>query len=246
MTAVEKLSKSAINAFPCSFPFQETGWVPHRAPGCLNLNSMPTLYIASSNPGKLRDFAAAAAVFQFAVVPLPNLHNIPAPEEDGLTFADNARLKALYYSGFLPDHVVLADDSGLEVDVLEGEPGVRSARFAEDAGFAAMAGASTDERNNLYLLERLARYKGNKITARYHCVIAAAREGEVLITAEGSVEGEIVRELQGTGGFGYDPLFLLPELGKTMAEIDLARKQTLSHRGKAFFALLEELRRKQL
>lgn len=200
------------------------------------------LYVASSNPGKLRDFAAAAEVFQFDVVPLPGLGNIPPPAEDGLTFEDNARLKAVYYSGFGPDCVVIADDSGLEVDALGGEPGVRSARFAEDAGFVADRVTDLDARNNLYLLERLASKAAGSKAARYRCVIAAARGGAILTTAEGSVEGEILPEPRGNGGFGYDPLFYLPALGKTMAEIDLAQKQLLSHRGKAFAALLEKMR----
>ena len=102
-----------------------------------------TLYIASSNPGKLRDFAAAAQVFAIDVLPLPGLKDIPAPAEDGLTFDDNARLKAVYYSAFAPDCIVIADDSGLEVDALGGEPGVRSARYAEDAEF------TTDRATNL-------------------------------------------------------------------------------------------------
>ena len=200
------------------------------------------LYVASSNPGKLRDFAAAAQVFQFDVVPLPGLGDIPAPVEDGLTFEDNARLKAVYYSGFATGCVVIADDSGLEVDVLGGEPGVRSARFAEDAGFVADGVADLDARNNLFLLERLASQATGLKSARYRCVIAAARGGAILTTAEGSVEGEILLDPRGSGGFGYDPLFYLPALGKTMAEIDLAQKQLMSHRGKAFSALLEKIR----
>jgi len=200
-----------------------------------------TLYVASSNPGKLRDFAAAAEVFQFDVVPLPNLGDIPPPVEDGLTFEDNARLKAVYYSGFAPDCVVIADDSGLEVDALGGEPGVRSARFAADAGFVAEA-FDADSRNNLYLLKRLASLGTAMSAARYRCVIAAALNKKILMTADGSVEGEILPEPRGNGGFGYDPLFFLPALGKTMAEIDLALKQSLSHRGKAFSALLEKMR----
>jgi XTP/dITP diphosphohydrolase len=200
------------------------------------------LYVASSNPGKLRDFAVAAQVFQFDVVPLPGLREIPAPEEDGLTFEDNARLKAVYYSGFAPGHIVIADDSGLEVDALDGEPGVRSARFAEDAGFAPATVADVDTRNNLYLLERVAPLRAGAVTARYRCVIAAGHEGRILTTAEGAVEGEIISEPRGSGGFGYDPLFYLPSLGKTMAEIDLKQKQRLSHRGKAFAALLQGMR----
>jgi XTP/dITP diphosphohydrolase len=200
------------------------------------------LYVASSNPGKLRDFAAAAQVFQFDVVPLPGLGDIPAPVEDGLTFEDNARLKAVYYSGFATGCVVIADDSGLEVDVLGGEPGVRSARFAEDAGFVADRVTELDARNNLLLLERLASQAAGVKSARYRCVIAAACDGAILTTAEGLVEGEIRLEPRGNGGFGYDPLFYLPALGKTMGEIDLVQKQLLSHRGKAFSALLEKMR----
>jgi XTP/dITP diphosphohydrolase len=204
---------------------------------------MPSLlYVASSNPGKLRDFAVAAEVFRFAVAPLPNLRDIPSPVEDGLTFEDNARLKAAYYSGFAPDHIVIADDSGLEVDALEGEPGVRSARFADDAGFASARSVDTDARNNLYLMQRLESLRARNKGARYRCVIAAARNKEILTTAEGLVEGEVLLEPRGSGGFGYDPLFYLPALGQTMAEIDLVQKQLLSHRGKAFSALLEKMR----
>lgn len=204
-----------------------------------------TLYVASGNPGKLRDFAVAAQVFQFDVIPLPGLRDIPAPAEDGLTFEDNAKLKAIYYSGFALGHIVIADDSGLEVDALHGQPGVRSARFAEDAGFVVDGVADVDVRNNLYLLRRLVDVGDASKTARYRCVIAAARNREILTTAEGLVEGEILRDPRGNGGFGYDPLFCLPALGKTMAEIDLVQKQSLSHRGKAFAALLEKMRGKQ-
>jgi XTP/dITP diphosphohydrolase len=200
-----------------------------------------TLYVASSNPGKLRDFAVAAQVFAFDVVPLPGLREIPAPVEDGLTFEENAVLKAVYYSVFAPGHIVIADDSGLEVDALGGEPGVRSARFAEDAGFVANGVSDLDQRNNFYLLERLASQGSGLKSARYRCVIAAACNGKILTAAEGSVEGEILLEPRGNGGFGYDPLFYLPALGKTMAEIDLVQKQSLSHRGKAFAALLEKM-----
>lgn len=201
-----------------------------------------TLFVASSNPGKLRDFATAAEVFQIAVATLPNLERIPAPDETGLTFEENARLKAVYYSAFLPDQIVIADDSGLEVDALGGDPGVRSARFAEDAGFVPDAQMGTDARNNLYLLQRLAGHSGGKMAARYRCVIAAARNGEVFTATDGAVEGEIILEPRGEGGFGYDPLFYLPEMKKTMAEVDLVTKQSLSHRGKAFRQLLEQIR----
>jgi XTP/dITP diphosphohydrolase len=135
---------------------------------------------------------------------------------------------------------VLADDSGLEVDALRGAPGVRSARYADDAGFDLIDSEDADGRNNLYLLEQL-RGHLRPWTARYRCVLALARDGVTLLTAGGTVEGEIIAEPHGTGGFGYDPLFWLPELGKTMAEIDLATKQKLSHRGRALNAVLEQL-----
>jgi XTP/dITP diphosphohydrolase len=200
-----------------------------------------TLCAATTNPGKLRDFSVAAAEGEVAVEPLPGLKEIPAPDENEPTFAGNARLKAEHYSRFT-NELVLADDSGLEVDALNGQPGVRSARFAEDAGYespAATPALSTDARNNLYLLDRM-RDIPNR-TARYHCVLALARNGSVLLTADGSVEGEILFVPRGTGGFGYDPLFWLPKQGRTMAEIALEEKHALSHRGRAFRALLAEL-----
>ena len=200
-----------------------------------------TLYVASSNPGKLRDFSAAAAVFGVELAVLPGLRDIPAPDETGATFEANARLKAKAYSRARPGLLVLADDSGLEVDALDGAPGVRSARYAEDASFDADEGEDADGRNNLYLLRQL-RGHSRPWTARYRCVLAVARNGVTIQTAEGAVEGEIIHEPHGTGGFGYDPLFWLAELGNTMAEIDLATKQKLSHRGRALKALLRQMR----
>jgi XTP/dITP diphosphohydrolase len=196
-----------------------------------------TIYVASSNAGKLRDFAVAAAVFGAEIAVLPGLSEIPAPEEDGATFEANARLKAEAYSRAQPGLLVLADDSGLEVDALGGAPGVRSARYADDAGFDLIDSEDADGRNNLYLIEQL-RGQARPWTARYRCVLALARDGVTLLTADGAVEGEIEAEPRGSGGFGYDPLFRLPELNKTMAEIDLETKQRLSHRGRALVALL--------
>ncbi len=200
------------------------------------------MYVASSNAGKLRDFAAAAQIFGVQIAVLPGLQEIPAPEEDGATFQANARLKTEQYSRVRPGLLVLVDDSGLEVDALGGAPGVRSARYADDAGFDLIDSEDADGRNNLYLLDQL-RGHTRPWTARYRCVLALARDGVALLTAEGAVEGEIIAEPHGTGGFGYDPLFWLPELGKTMAEIDLATKQRLSHRGRALKALLGQLDR---
>lgn len=202
------------------------------------------VHAATSNPGKLRDFSVAAAQDGIQIQPLPRLREIPAPDENQSTFEGNARLKAQYYSRFTPE-LVLADDSGLEVEALGGEPGVRSARFADDADYPSPAtpadtlSLTTDERNNLCLLERM---RGREQRgARYRCVLAVARTGQVLLTAEGSVEGEILTGPQGSGGFGYDPLFWLPQLQRTMAEISLEEKHTLSHRGRAFRALLPQL-----
>jgi len=201
------------------------------------------LYAATTSQGKLRDFRTAAAAHSLNIEPLPGLKEIPAPEEDGATFAANATLKAVYYSRFVPGELVVADDSGLEVDALDGAPGVRSARFAADSGLTDSPDANdnTDVWNNMVLLQRLAGVPTARRTARYRCVLVAARDGVALHTAEGSVEGVILEAPQGTGGFGYDPLFYLPALNRTMAELDLETKHTLSHRGRALAALLRLL-----
>ena len=198
-----------------------------------------TLYIASTNRGKLRDFALAAACHGIVILPLPGLDTMEAPAEDAPTFAGNACEKAIYYSGFLPGEMVLADDSGLEVDFLEGAPGVRSARYAADAGFGSAKTA--DANNNLFLLQQLNGIADKDRGARYRCALAAARDGAALLTAEGTAEGRILTSPRGSGGFGYDPLFYLPSLERTMAEIDDQARWTHSHRGQAFRALLELL-----
>jgi XTP/dITP diphosphohydrolase len=197
-------------------------------------------YVATTNAGKLRDFASAAEAFGVALEPLPGLKEMPEPVEDGDTFEANACKKTEHYSRLAPGLLILADDSGLEVDALGGAPGGRSARFADDAHFSEASGASTDERNNTLLLERLNDIPPPR-TARYRAVLAVARDGVAIHTAEGTVEGEILRESRGTGGFGYDPLFWLPHLGKTMAEIDLTTKQQISHRGNALRKLLQTM-----
>jgi XTP/dITP diphosphohydrolase len=201
------------------------------------------IYAATTSQGKLRDFRTAALAHSLTIEPLQALATIPAPEEDGLTFAANATLKAVYYSRFAPGELVLADDSGLEVDALNGAPGVRSARFAADSGIVDSPDAldNTDVWNNMVLLQRLANIPAEQRTARYRCVLVAARDGVPLHTAEGAVEGTILDAPRGTGGFGYDPLFYLPALSRTMAELDLETKHTLSHRGRAIAALLPML-----
>jgi XTP/dITP diphosphohydrolase len=201
------------------------------------------LYAATTSAGKLRDFRTAAQAYSVSIEPLPNLEKISAPEEDGDTFLANAATKAIYYSRFAPGELVVADDSGLEVDALGGAPGIRSARYAADSGLVDSPDANdnTDVWNNMLLLQRLVEIPDALRTARYHCTLVAARDGEIVQTADGTVEGIILDAPRGTGGFGYDPLFYLPELGKTMAEIDLDTKLTVSHRGRAIQALLPKL-----
>jgi XTP/dITP diphosphohydrolase len=202
------------------------------------------LYAATSSQGKLRDFRTASDAHGVMIEPLPGLDSITPPDETGTTFEDNAQLKAVYYSQFAAGELVLADDSGLEVDALNGAPGVRSARYAADAGLVDSPDApidNTDVWNNMLLLQRLAATPEDQRTARYRCVLAAARDGKVVKTAQGSVEGVIMQAPRGTGGFGYDPLFYLPELDSTMAEISLEKKLTLSHRGRAIEALLRNI-----
>ena len=201
------------------------------------------LYAATTSAGKLRDFRTAAQAFAVGIEPLPGIEKIPAPEEDGDTFLANAAAKAIHYSRFVPGELVVADDSGLEVDALGGAPGVRSARFAADSGLVDSADANdnTDVWNNMLLLQKMEAFPAALRTARYHCTLVAARDGEVVQIADGTVEGVILDAPRGTGGFGYDPLFYLPELGKSMAEIDLETKLRLSHRGRAIAALLRTL-----
>jgi len=202
-----------------------------------------TLYVATTNPGKLRDFdaVAQACASRAVFLPLPGLQGIPPPPEDGMTFAENARRKATAYSLHASDCIVLADDSGLEVDALHGAPCVRSARYADDAGFASESWLSLDARNNVFLLENLRSIPTAMRTARYRCVLVAARNGQCIAEAEGSVEGIILESPCGEGGFGYDPLFYLPELQQTMAEISLHEKFLISHRGHALRGLLQQL-----
>lgn len=201
------------------------------------------IYAATTSQGKLRDFRTAAETHVVQIEPLPGLDMLAPPEEDGESFLANAALKAVYYSYGAPGELVVADDSGLEVDALKGAPGVRSARYAADAGLVDLPGANdnTDVWNNIMLLERLSGVPMAQRTARYRCVLAAARDGVVLHTTEGTVEGLITEAPRGTGGFGYDPLFYLPERGCTMAEISLEQKLSLSHRGRAIAMLLAML-----
>ena len=199
------------------------------------------LYVATSNPGKLRDFAFAAANTPgITLEPLPNLAQIPPPPEDEPTFEGNACVKAVAYSRHIPNQIVLADDSGLEVTCLNNAPGVRSARYADDQHFPPTPGSSTDERNNAALLRALDAIPAACRQGQYRCVLAAARDGEVIATASGILEGTVLTTPQGEGGFGYDPLFFIPEQNLTMAQLDSATRLQLSHRGRALRNLLNQ------
>ena len=185
---------------------------------------MSKILVATNNAGKLKEFLALLHGLPVEVVTPARIHLGLTVEETGGTYAENAALKAVAYakaSGLLS----LADDSGLEVDALDGMPGLHSARFAP------WSGASDADRRAL-LLEKL-QNKTRPWSARFRCVIAISNPSGETQFAEGICPGEIIPEERGDGGFGYDPIFLLRELGKTMAELGMQEKNTLSHRGRA-------------
>ncbi len=205
---------------------------------------MARVLIATSNPGKLRDFAGAAVLHGVEVAGIPHFASLPAVVEDGATFEANARKKAEHYSRLVPGEMVLADDSGLEVDALGGAPGVHSARYAsaEEKALAPEAAAhrnSEDAANNARLLRELASVPQERRQARFVCVIAAARDGHTLQTFRGAAEGRILAQPRGTRGFGYDPLFLFPSLARSFGELTAEEKAGVSHRGQAFRKFLQ-------
>jgi XTP/dITP diphosphohydrolase len=199
---------------------------------------MKRILIATSNPGKLRDFAGAAAVHGIEIGGIPNFSSLPLVVEDGLTFEDNAKKKAEEYSQHAAGEIVVADDSGLEVDALNGAPGVHSARYAADQPHLAEENTD-DQSNNARVLRELRKVPQEKRTGRFVCVLAAARNGQTLATFRGSAEGVILDSPRGTGGFGYDPLFYFPQIQKTFAELNAEEKSKYSHRGAAFRLFLE-------
>jgi len=199
---------------------------------------MKRIFIATSNPGKLRDFAGAAAGYGIEVQPVPNFSSLPPVVEDGESFEANARKKAEAYSRYVTGEIVIADDSGLEVDALGGAPGVHSARYAADEPHLAESNTD-DETNNRKLVREIKLVGLEDRKARFVCVIAAAREGETLAVFEGKAEGIILERPRGYNGFGYDPLFYFPEIGKTFAELSAEEKARHSHRGAAFRKFLE-------
>jgi XTP/dITP diphosphohydrolase len=196
---------------------------------------MPRIYLATTNPGKVRELREAAQAFSIALDPLPRMAEVPPAVEDGTTFEQNARIKAEYYSRLAPGELVLAEDSGLAVDALNGAPGVYSARYAAvlHSGEASDQN-SDDQANNAALIAQLKRLNRDRYPGKYVCVIALARGGHTLATFAGEAPGELLTVPRGTQGFGYDPLFYFPALGKTFAELPLAQKREHSHRGKAF------------
>jgi XTP/dITP diphosphohydrolase len=204
---------------------------------------IPRILVATSNPGKLRDFAGAAARFGVEIAALPTFSSLPVVVEDGLTFEANARKKADAYSRHVPGEIVVADDSGLEVDALKGSPGVHSARYAAPDLHNKEpheADANTDdEANNARVLRELKDVPSAQRTGRFVCVLAAARDGKTLATFRGEAEGIILDARRGSNGFGYDPLFYFPQIQKTFAELTAEEKARFSHRGAAFIQLLQ-------
>ena len=217
-----------------------------------------TIYAATTNLGKLREFSECASEQGVEVLALPGVEFMPEPVEDAATFEGNAEKKAVTYSKLAlaagqKGLMVFADDSGLEVDALGGQPGVRSARFADDLGFEVGGGTgiSKDERNNRAVVSLLRELPEaldadggltlNNRGARFVCSLVLAKDGEVMLRARGEVEGVVLEAPRGTDGFGYDPLFLLPGMGKTLAEVSREEKWAVSHRGNAFRELLRQL-----
>jgi XTP/dITP diphosphohydrolase len=201
-----------------------------------------TVLVATSNPGKLRDLAGAAVAHGVVIQPIPGFSSLPTVVEDGATFEANARKKAEQYSLAVPGALVLADDSGLEVDALGGAPGVHSARYAApellNTQPETAAVNTDDDANNARLLRELAGVPEKKRTARFVCLLAAARDGRTLAIFCGTAEGIILQGPRGQNGFGYDPLFYFPSIQKTFAELTAEEKSKYSHRGAAFRGFL--------
>jgi XTP/dITP diphosphohydrolase len=191
------------------------------------------ILIASGNPGKVREFAAALEPEGFKVFGLDALDDTEEVEETGETFEANARLKAEGYSK-RTDMLVLADDSGIEVDALDGAPGVQSARYGGPG--------LDDEGRTRLLLQQLEGVPDERRAARFRCVLALARNGETLSTFDGVIEGRINHGPEGANGFGYDPVFFHPPSGCTTAQLAPEEKQRVSHRGKAIAELLGSFR----
>jgi XTP/dITP diphosphohydrolase len=189
--------------------------------------------LATGNKGKLTEFRQLLAGLDMDVVPQSDF-DIPDAIEDGLSFVENAIIKARH-AAKLTGLPAIADDSGLEVDMLNGAPGIYSARFSGEN--------ATDEKNNLRLLSLLQEIPEEQRTARFQCLLVMMRHAEdpTPLICQGTWEGRISFAPQGDNGFGYDPLFLIPELGLTSAQLEKTEKNRISHRGQAMGLLLEKL-----
>jgi XTP/dITP diphosphohydrolase len=188
---------------------------------------MSALLVATTNQGKLREIRDLLAGLDVDVRTLTDFPQVPPPDETGVTFAENARQKALYYAA-VTGATTVAEDSGLEVDALGGAPGVQSARFGGED--------STYPEKFALIYKGLADAGVTTSPARFVCALAVAHAGRVVFEARGTVEGNIAPEPRGEGGFGYDPIFYFPPFGCTLAEAG-DRKSSVSHRGQAFRAL---------
>ena len=201
------------------------------------------LIVATGNPSKLKEIQAVLGTLPITIRSLAEFPPMEEPVEDGATFAANARLKATYYAT-QTGKWCLADDSGLAVDALDGEPGVHSARYAAEDYPEDIDRDGRDERNNTKLLSALADVPDAERTARFVCALALAEGDTVLLETAGTIEGFIAREYAGDNGFGYDPLFFVPAMGCTTAQMNAEQKNAISHRGQAveqFKTLLAEL-----
>ncbi len=185
---------------------------------------MKRIVLATRNPGKSAELARMLADLPVELRTLADYPELPALPEEGTSYEENARSKALAVARHLGE-VALADDSGLEVDYLEGQPGVHSARFLGEN--------ATDEDRNREILRRLEGVPPENRTARYRAVVAVAFPDGRVYTFEGTCEGAIALQPRGTGGFGYDPIFYLPDLDRTVAELTPQEKDLVSHRGQA-------------
>jgi XTP/dITP diphosphohydrolase len=194
---------------------------------------MRTLLVATTNQGKLREIRTMLSGLPFELVTLSDWPDAFPPEENGATFEENARAKAVYYAT-TTRQLTVAEDSGLEIDALDGAPGIESARWG---------GADATYPQKFALIYEALRAKGALDSpARFVCALTLVGDGEILFETRGTVEGRIAREPKGEGGFGYDPIFFYPPFGRTIAELD-NKKSAISHRGVAFGALREYLKK---
>ena len=195
---------------------------------------MHRIILATGNLNKVREISASLEGSSIEIMP-QSIFNVPDADETGTTFVENAIIKARNCSAHTGE-AAMADDSGIEVDALGGAPGVHSARYSGEH--------ANDEKNTALLLRNMENVPDGRRTARYWCVMVYMRSASdpTPIICLASWEGVIIREKRGTNGFGYDPVFLIPELGKTAAEVSLEVKNSMSHRAKAIKMMTERLR----